>query len=119
MNLRAAMAIAGACLAAIFPLAIWVSGWTRANEQGGILIAFRIGVLLLATALAWPQLRTIGRRFPVAVWALLAGLLLLAAARPRWIPVALAIGAGALAVNALLRRLGSPSSPPSSKRNRP
>ena len=92
MNQRAAMALIGACLVLIFPLALISVGWQAAQQSALIGIAFRTGMLLLVTALAWPQLQQIGRRLSATwVW-LVAALALIVAIRPRLIPLALGLG---------------------------
>ncbi len=84
-------------------LTIVARGWTVARQSGAAAIGFRVGILLLATALAWPQLASIGRKLPSVLWAALGGLLLLAAARPKLIPMALTVGALIVAVHYVLR----------------
>jgi hypothetical protein len=80
----------------IYPLAMISAGWTAANQAVVVSLLFRCGLLMLATALALPQLRAIARRMSSFVGWVLIAVALIIVVRPRLVP--LAIGAGLLAI---------------------
>ncbi len=89
MNLRIGMAVVGGILAAIFPLAALTTGWEAAQQAVLVGMLFRVGLLLLATALAWPQLQSLAKRVRgIFGWALLAVVLTLVL-RPKLLPLAM------------------------------
>lgn len=65
----------------------------RALEPGIYLAMVRAGILCGVIWLAWPQLFDAQRpiRIPAYLWAAIIGLLLIAAIRPRWLPIVLVL----------------------------
>jgi hypothetical protein len=71
----------------------------------GILV--RVGCLLAAIWLAWPQFESLKSRASMLVLSAIFGMLLLVAARPRFFPFAAALLVGGLFLNGVLRRFAN------------
>lgn len=71
----------------------------------GVLV--RVGCLLAAIWLAWPQFESLKNRASILVLAAIFGFLLLVAVRPRLLPIATALFVGGLFLNAVLRRFAN------------
>ena len=75
----------------------------QSQTYSGILI--RVGCMLGALWLAFPQLASLRNRFSMVTLAVMVLLLLLVAARPRIFPIAAAVAIATILLNGLLRKL--------------
>jgi hypothetical protein len=102
MSLRHSIGIVGAALLAI---AVSILIWKGLDEAANIWVgmSMRLGVVLIATWMAWPSLAPTLARVPWFLWG--GGLVVLAiiVIRPRLLPVAAALVAVVIAVHFGLR----------------
>ncbi len=70
-------------------------------------ILMRVGCLLSAIWLAWPQFESLKKRASVFVLLAVFGMLLIVAIRPRLFPIAIAILVGGLFLNGVMRRFAN------------
>ena len=75
----------------------------QSQTYSGILI--RVGCMLGALWLAFPQLASLRNRFSILTMGVMVLLLLLVAARPRIFPIAAAVAIATILLNGLLRKL--------------
>lgn len=81
-------------------------GLLAGNEQHPALpIVLRVGLILLVIWLAWPQLTGGAWKFSLLVASLAIGLIVLTAARPRLLPVILAVIVIAAILNLAFRQV--------------
>ena len=93
-------------LIALASLAVGVILYLRGDpaHQFACGILVRVGCLLAAIWLAWPQLDALKGRVPTLVLGCLLALLLIVAIRPRIFPIAAAIMLATIFVNGAIRR---------------
>ena len=96
----------------VLGLVNYIFGNTVGSETSSDLTAginVRVGCVLIAIWLAYPQLSTLRNRLSVVVIVVLLLLLLVIAARPQLFPIAAVAALGALMINGALRRLSRAS----------
>ncbi len=98
MTQRTLLAIAGFALVLVFVFSAMKTGWQGASNAFFAAACGRVGLVVLAAALAWPQLIPLVRKFPPWFWGtiLVAGVVI--AVRPKLFLVAIGLVVAAVAI---------------------
>lgn len=103
MNFQRTALLLVAILALTAGIALWLQDGAKSLTYSGILI--RVGLMLSALCLAYPQLENLRNRLSLFTFGLVGFMLLLVAARPRIFPIAAGVALGSILLNGLLRKL--------------
>ncbi len=91
MKQRSLLAIAGTLLIAIFVAVAFGDGWQGASHSFFASASARAGLVMLALALAWPQLVPLWKRFPPWFWGTVLLALVIVLLRPRLLLLAMGL----------------------------
>ena len=103
MNFQRTVLLLVAILALTAGIALLLQDGPNSQTYSGVLI--RVGLMLSALCLAYPQLENLKNRLSLFTIVLVVFMLLLVAARPRIFPIAAGIALGSILLNGLFRRL--------------
>lgn len=80
---------------------IWLQ---RGEAVASVGVCSRVGFLMLAIWLAYPQLESLKSRMSMTILSIVVGLLLIVAVRPKFFVAAALIAVGGFFLNAIIRR---------------
>lgn len=100
---RSLLAVAGTLLIAVFFTVAFGNGWHGASHSFFASACARAGLVMLALALAWPQLLPLWRKFPPWFWGTVALALVIVLLRPKLIFLAIGLVLAVTAIHGGMR----------------